>query len=135
LWAFATPAILEGINWLFWGSAAAGGAVLATSGDSDQSKANTENLTKCEEKKSCPPCKTMSGRIVPVKTLAYRPLAVIPDTEMQHGVYGSHHNIFEANQAPPNPPRPCNCFWVKQNYVLKPWDITSSMMPMEPFLN
>jgi hypothetical protein len=32
LWAFAIPAILEGINWLFWGSAAAGGAVLATSG-------------------------------------------------------------------------------------------------------
>jgi RHS repeat-associated protein len=32
LWAFAIPAILEGINWLFWGSATAGGAVLATSG-------------------------------------------------------------------------------------------------------
>lgn len=109
--------------------------LVAASGDSEQSKTKTENLTKCEEKKNCPPCKTMSGRTVPVKTLAYRPLDVIPDTEMQHGVYGSHHNIFEANQAPPNTPRPCNCFWVKQNYVLKPWEIAPSMIPMEPFLN
>ncbi|ECI6612508.1 RHS repeat protein [Salmonella enterica subsp. enterica] len=42
LWAFAIPAILEGINWLFWGSAAAGSAVLATPSDSEKSK-NTDS--------------------------------------------------------------------------------------------
>ena len=47
LWAFAITAILEGINWLVVGSAAAGGAVLATTGDSDQSKAKDESLTNC----------------------------------------------------------------------------------------
>ena len=60
LWAFAIPAIAEGINWLLVGSAAAGGAVLATPSDSQQSKAKTESLTKCEEK-ACPPCNLPAG--------------------------------------------------------------------------
>jgi|SRR6185437_2332832 len=47
----------------------------------------------CKDKK-CPPCKTVSGRIVPVGTIAYRPLDVIPDDVKQHGVYGAHHNLF-----------------------------------------
>jgi RHS repeat-associated protein len=56
LWAFAIPAILEGINWLFWGSAAAGGAVLATSGDSDQPKTKDESLTNCPTMPPNDPC-------------------------------------------------------------------------------
>ncbi|HHG6072033.1 TPA: RHS element core protein [Salmonella enterica subsp. enterica serovar Vietnam] len=56
LWAFAIPAILEGINWAFWGSAAAGGAALATSGDSEKSKNKTESLTNCPTMPPNDPC-------------------------------------------------------------------------------
>ncbi|WP_308418914.1 RHS repeat domain-containing protein [Iodobacter violaceini] len=78
----------------------------------------------------CPPCKTVTGKIVPVGTIAYRPLDVIPENEMQHGVYGSHHNIFEANQIPSN----CNCFWAKKNYVLKPDQLLPGSIPIEQFI-
>ncbi|AKU63313.1 type IV secretion protein Rhs [Aggregatibacter aphrophilus] len=92
-------------------------------------QAKTESTSKC---KKCPPCITTSGRIVPPKTIGYRPLDVIPDDKMEHGVYGSHHNIFESNQAPyPN----CKCFWSKQKYVLKPYQLTPAMVPVEPFVN
>lgn len=91
---------------------------------------------KVKEKDDCPnkcnPCKTVSGKIIAVGTFGYRPLDVIPDNEMQHGVYGSHHNMFQANQMPY--PK-CDCFWAKQKYVLKPEQLTSSMVPVEPFLN
>ncbi|MBT1729024.1 RHS repeat-associated core domain-containing protein [Enterobacter quasimori] len=56
LWAFVIPAIIEGINWLFWGSAVAGGAVLATSGDSEKSKNKTESLTNCPTMPPNDPC-------------------------------------------------------------------------------
>ena len=79
----------------------------------------------------CPPCKTVSGKIVLPKTLGYRPLDIIHDNVKQHGVYGSHHNIFEANQYPY--PK-CDCFWDKQKYVLKPEQLTASMIPVEQFI-
>lgn len=78
----------------------------------------------------CPPCKTISGKLVPVGTIGYRPLDVIPDDVVQHGVAGSHHNIFVANQNPNN----CRCFWAKQKYVLKPGQIPLGAIPVEPFL-
>jgi RHS repeat-associated protein len=81
-------------------------------------------------KKDCPPCKTVSGRIVPVGTIGYRPLDVIPDTEIQHGVAGSHHNMFIANQNPNN----CQCFWAKQKYVLKPDQLPPGAVPVEKFI-
>jgi len=84
-----------------------------------------------EECNDCPPCKTVSGRIVPVGTPGYRPLDIIPDNEIQHGVAGSHHNIFIAKQNPNN----CQCFWKKQKYVLKPHQLTPDMIPIEPFIN
>ncbi len=87
------------------------------------------------EPKQCKPCITTTGRKVLPKTIGYRPLEIIPDNVMQHGVYGSHHNIFISNQAPINSPRPCYCFWAKQNYVLKPHQITPKMVPVEPFVN
>jgi hypothetical protein len=89
---------------------------------------------ECEGDKPCPPCKTISGRIVQVGTVGYRPLDVIPDDVMEHGVYGSHHNIFVAKQAPRNSPQPCKCQWKKQKYVLKPHQLTSDMIPIEPFI-
>ena len=124
-----------------WGGVAAdiittllgGGALAGTmmmSGDTDQSQSDASS-EDCPLNKPCPPCKTTSGRIVPVGTIGYRPLDIIPDDEMQHGVYGSHHNIFVANQNPNN----CQCFWQKQKYVLKPNQLTPNMIPVEPFVN
>ena len=95
-----------------------------------QSKPKDEQCDRDE----CPPCKTITGRIVPVNTIAYRPLDIIPDNEKQHGVYGSHHNIFIAKQAPKSSPQPCKCFWQKQKYVLKPHQLTLGMIPIEPFI-
>jgi RHS repeat-associated protein len=80
----------------------------------------------------CPPCVTVSGRVVTPGTLGYRPLDAIPDNVMQHGVYGSHHNIFRANQYPK--PK-CDCFWAKQSYVLKPNQLPPNAVPVEPFVN
>ncbi|MHB1678033.1 MAG: DUF6531 domain-containing protein [Sulfuriferula sp.] len=80
----------------------------------------------------CPPCKTVSGKIVPVGTVAYRPLEIIPYDVKQHGIYGSHHNLFIANQYPY--PK-CDCFWAKQSRVAKPDEIQPSWIPIEPFAN
>lgn len=115
----------------FW--ACAGAATVATvigaKGTADAiSKASSAE--SCSPKE-CPPCKTVSGRIVPVGTVGYRPLDVIPDDQMQHGVYGSHHNMFVAQQNPNN----CQCFWQKQKYVLKPGNLPAGAIPIEPFVN
>ncbi|HGQ7344571.1 TPA: hypothetical protein ACL1TL_006731, partial [Pseudomonas aeruginosa] len=67
----------------------------------------------------------------PVGTLGYRPLGIIPDDEMQHGVYGSHYNMFVANQNPNN----CRCFWQKKNYVLKPEQLLTNAVPVDPFIS
>lgn len=130
LWAFAIPAILEGINWLFWGSAAAGGTVLATSGDSEQSKTKTEHLAKCEEKKPCPPCKTISGNIVPRGTIGYRH-DLVPPGKPHHPYTGDHYNLYKANQNPNN----CQCFWKESGAAdaangLPP---PTGSIPIEPF--
>jgi RHS repeat-associated protein len=84
----------------------------------------------CENQ--CPQCRTVSGKIVPVGTIGFRPLDTIPDTVKQHGVYGSHHNLFKANQIPyPN----CDCFWQKLGNVAKPHQIQPNWIPIEPFIN
>lgn len=62
--------------------------------------------------------------------MGYRPLDVIPDDVKQHGRYGSHHNIFTAQQNPNN----CKCFWKKEKYVLKPGELPPNAIPIEPFL-
>jgi hypothetical protein len=85
----------------------------------------------CTDQK-CPPCKTVSGRIVAVGTIGYRPLDVIPDDVRQHGVFGSHHNLFKANQMPA--PK-CDCFWQKLKDVAKPGDLQPNWIPIEPFVN
>ena len=111
------------------------GTVWSTSNDEESQSSNqsTTDISNCSKTETgCPPCTTISGRIVPPKTIGYRPLDVIPDDKMEHGVYGAHHNIFESNQAPyPN----CKCFWNKQKYVLKSHQLTPGMVPVEPFVN
>jgi len=79
--------------------------------------------------KDCPPCKTVSGRIVPVGTIAYRPM----DTpkKPQHGIDGPHYNISKANQIPsPN----CDCFWQPLGAV-RPSELPATAIPIEDFMN
>ncbi|HFK4581419.1 TPA: RHS repeat-associated core domain-containing protein, partial [Citrobacter sedlakii] len=58
LWAFVIPlaewTVSEAV--LYFGSAAAGGAILATSGDSEQSKTKAESLTNCPSMPPNDPC-------------------------------------------------------------------------------
>ncbi len=80
-------------------------------------------IEKCA---SCPPCRTVSGKVVPVGTIGYRPL----DTpkRAQHGITGPHHNIFEAKQNPIN----CQCFW-KNIGAVSPANLPAGAIPIEPF--
>lgn len=68
----------------------------------------------------CGPCRTRSGRTVPVGTMGYRPLDNVPQNVIQHGLAGPHHNVFRSNQAPHGTPQPCRCFWQKMNWVIPP---------------
>ena len=76
----------------------------------------------------CEPCKTVSGKTVPVGTIAYRPLDT-PD-KPQHGIDGPHYNIYKANQNPNN----CQCFWQSIGAV-KPDDLPINAIPIEQFAN
>lgn len=124
--AFALPLILPPIidGLIYFGTAA--GAAWATH------ELTKDKPDECPPNDKCPPCKVVSGKIVTIGTIAYRPLDVIPDDVMQHGVYGSHHNIFVANQMPY--PK-CDCFWAKQKWVAKPNQVQPLWIPMEPFAN
>jgi RHS repeat-associated protein len=44
---------------------------------------------------SCPPCKTVSGKTIPIGTIAYRPLDT--PSKPEHGIVGPHYNIYKAN--------------------------------------
>jgi hypothetical protein len=59
----------------------------------------------------CPPCKTVSGKVIPVGTVAFRPLDTPPPGTTEHGISGPHFNLYKANQAPRESPQPCKCFW------------------------
>ena len=83
----------------------------------------------CKDDKKCPPCKTVSGTIVPVGTIGYRPMET--PSSPQHGIAGPHYNIYKANQYPA--PK-CDCFWQPQGAV-KPSDLPADAIPIEPFTN
>ena len=83
---------------------------------------------------SCPPCKTVSGKIVPVGTVAYRPLDTPPPGKIEHGISGPHFNIYKANQAPKSSPQPCKCFWQPIGAV-PPSGLPPGAIPIEPFAN
>jgi len=81
----------------------------------------------------CPPCKTASGIVVPVGTIAYRPLDTLPPRAMEHGIAGPHYNLYKANQAPRNAPQPCKCFWQRVGAV-PPAELPRDAIPIEPFV-
>ncbi len=88
----------------------------------------------CKDDQKCPPCKTTSGKIVPVGTIGYRPLDTPPPGKIEHGIAGPHYNIYKANQAPKNSPAPCKCFWQPVGAVT-PAALPPNAMPIEPFAN
>ena len=74
--------------------------------DKAEAQAEADGTAKCNETK-CPPCKTVSGRIVPIGTIGYR-LDMVPPSKPHYPFEGSHYHIFEAHQSPyPQ----CRCFW------------------------
>jgi len=82
----------------------------------------------CSSKTPCPPCKTVSGQVVPLGTIAHRPLDT-PNTP-EHGIVGPHYNIYKANQNPNN----CQCFWQSIGAV-SPTGLPAGSIPIEPFAN
>jgi RHS repeat-associated protein len=114
---WVVPPIVEGLAW-------AGSAIGTAWGIS----------RLCQEEEACPPCKTVSGKIVPVGTIAYRPLDTPKPGRIEHGIDGPHYNIYKANQAPRDSPQPCKCFWQPQGAVT-PGALPPGAMPIEPFAN
>ncbi|MGH8694124.1 MAG: RHS repeat domain-containing protein, partial [Burkholderiales bacterium] len=96
-------------------------AILSTPGD-------TTKPEQCTDK-PCPPCKTVSGKIVPVGTIGYRPMDT--PSRPQHGITGPHFNIYKANQYPA--PK-CDCFWQPVGAV-PPSGLPAGAIPIEPFAN
>jgi RHS repeat-associated protein len=90
-------------------------------------------IKECFDEK-CPPCKTVSGKTVPVGTIAYRPLDTPPPGKIEHGIAGPHFNIYKAHQAPKNSPMPCKCFWQPVGAV-PPAGLPPGAIPIEPFAN
>jgi RHS repeat-associated protein len=88
--------------------------------------ADTVEPEQCEK---CPPCKTITGRIVPIGTVSHRPLDT--PNRPQHGITGSHYNIYRANQMPP--PK-CDCFWQGIGAVPEA-NLPVGAIPIEPFAN
>jgi RHS repeat-associated protein len=94
-----------------------------------QSPATPQSQTKqCPKDSPCPPCRTLSGRVVSVGTIGYRPLDVLAPNIIQHGISGPHYNIFRAQQNPNN----CRCFWQPLGAV-RPNDLPPEAIPIEPF--
>jgi RHS repeat-associated protein len=85
----------------------------------------------CRPDGPCPPCTTVSGRIVPVGTVGYRPLD--NPASPQHGIIGPHYNLLVAHQAPRNSPKPCKCFWRPAGAV-SPGALPLDAIPVEPFV-
>ena len=73
-----------------------------------------------------PPCRTISAKIVPVGTIAYRPLET--PSVPQHGMTGPHYNLYRANQNPNNG----RCFWQSIGAVPAS-GLPEDAIPIEPF--
>jgi len=86
------------------------------------------NLLTGKKDKSCPPCKTVSGKIVPVGTIGYR-FDRVPPSRPHRPLPGDHYNLLQANQNPNN----CRCFWrpLKQATEIAP----PGSIPVEDFVN
>ena len=129
------------VGGLLGGSGAAGGGILggsAGSGGVGSNQSIAQGLTNLINKiiefckpndKPCPPCKLIDGTIVPVGTIAYRPMDTPPAGKVEHGISGPHYNLYKANQNPNN----CQCFWQPIGAVPPPPQ--PNWIPIQPFAN
>ncbi len=87
------------------------GTVWSTSNDEESQSSNqsTTDISNCSKTETgCPPCKTVSGKIVPVDTIGYR-LDLVPPSKPHYPFEGSHYHFYKANQNTDS----CRCFWSK----------------------
>jgi len=93
----------------------------------------TRLIEACIPEKTCPPCKTVSGKIVPVGTIAYR-FDPVPPGRPHHPYPGSHYNLYKANQYPS--PK-CDCFWQAVGAADGAGGMPPPVgtIPIEPFAN
>lgn len=91
---------------------------------------DTTKDRECPPNNPCPPCRTISGKVVPTGTIAYRPLDTPTDGKPHHGIIGPHYNIYKANQSP----KDCRCFWQPLGAV-SPATLPPDAIPIEPFAN
>ena len=108
--ALAAPWLLEGLAYV--GTAMAGiligvGAMEAAEAGKAEAEAEADGTAKCNKTK-CPPCKTISGKIVQVGTTGYR-LDMVPPSKPHYPFEGSHYHFYKANQNTDS----CRCFWSK----------------------
>ncbi len=109
--ALAAPWLLEGLAYV--STAMAGiligvGAMEATEEeDKVEAQAEADGTSKCNKTK-CPPCKTISGKIVLVGTIGYR-LDMVPPSKPHYPFEGSHYHFYKANQNTDS----CRYFWSK----------------------
>ena len=118
-----------------WGAAAgaAGGAAAALCLASPTCRdalgdAARKVVDACSGRDDDKPCRTISGKVVPVGTIAYRPLDT--PSQPQHGIVGPHYNLYRANKNPNN----ARCFWQSIGAV-SPGNLPRGAIPIEPFAN
>lgn len=87
----------------------------------------------CTSDKPCPPCKTLSGKIVQVGTIGYR-FDAVPPGKPHHPYSGDHYNLYKANQIPA--PK-CDCFWQPVGAANGAGGMAppAGAIPIEPFAN
>ncbi|WP_272944636.1 RHS repeat domain-containing protein [Snodgrassella communis] len=82
---------------------------MAKSAESERENAEqrVDTNVECKVEKKCPPCRTISGKIIPAGTISYR-LDLVPPSKPHYPFKGDHYHLFKANQNPN-----CKCFWNK----------------------
>jgi len=115
-----------------WGGFSAGAAAGAAGAAGGVAAGGLIDNLFCLEDGNCPPCKTISGKIVPIGTIGYR-LDRVPPSKPHYPFAGDHYNLAKANQMPH--PK-CDCFWQPQKFAA---DASNGIppplgsIPMEPF--
>ncbi|MHB0992508.1 MAG: hypothetical protein ACYC0M_14700, partial [Burkholderiales bacterium] len=81
----------------------------------------------------CPPCKTVSGKIVALGTIGYR-FDPVPPGRPHKPYPGDHFNLYKAHQYPA--PK-CDCFWqpIGATDGANRHSPPSGAIPVEPFAN
>jgi len=129
--------VLGGVGGVAIGAAAGGGIGLlggaAGGAYLGMMLCDKEETTTCDDKpkedrRSCPPCRLIDGTAIPIGAISYRYDQLTSD-RIQHGITGSHLNLYSCNQNPNN----CRCFWQPMGAVSPPPQ--PGWIPIQPFAN